>query len=284
MADTTQTLLLRRSPKSPSRGRRILRNWDVVIAALVVLLFTLFALVPGLFTSYDPIVGDTQNSLAPPSSTHWFGTDEVGRDLYSRVVYGSRVSILAALFAVAIGFVVGGVLGLLAGTFGGVLDTVVSTVFDSILALPGILITLAVLAAFGNGTLLIAVGVGIGSLTSFGRVMRSEVMRIRDFTFVEAAISSGAKIPWVIARHILPNTLKPMVALATLQFGTALLAIGSMGFLGFGQEPPNPEWGQLIAQGQTYINSAWWVGVLPGLAFTFIVMSVNRVSKAIDHS
>lgn len=280
MVESTQAILVRKK-KGASRARRILRNWDVLLASAVVLLFIMFAAVPQLFTSFNPIVPDLTSSFAPPSTTHWLGTDELGRDLFSRVVYGSRTSILAASFAVLLGFVVGGFLGLFAGTFGGILDTMISRVFDSVLALPGILITLSVIAAFGNATFWVAVGVGIGSLTSFGRVMRSEVLRIRDFTFIEAAVSSGARLPWVIFRHILPNTLRPMIALATLQFGTALLAIGSMGYLGFGQQPPNPEWGQLIAQGQTYINSAWWVGILPGLAFTLIVVAVNRVSKAI---
>lgn len=281
MAENTQAILLRRRPKKTSPLRTLLKNWDVVLSSGIILLFVAFAVIPNVFMPYDPIGQDLSSSLNPPSGDHWLGTDEMGRDMLSRVIYGSRLSLVAASLAVLLGLVVGGLLGLFAGTFGGIIDTIVSRLFDSILALPGILITLSVVAAFGNTTLLIAVGVGIGSLTSFGRVMRSEVLRIRDFTFVEAAVSSGATVPWVIFRHILPNTLRPMIALATLQFGTALLAIGSMGYLGFGQNPPYPEWGQLIAQGQTYINSAWWVGILPGLAFTLIVVSVNRVSKAI---
>lgn len=281
MAESTQTILIRQKPKRKSRLRRVLSNWDIWISGLVVVLFVAFAVAPQLFTAFDPISGETGASLQAPGSGHWFGTDELGRDLYSRVVYASRVSLLAASFAVLLSLIVGGFLGLIAGTFGGIVDTVISRIFDAVMALPGILITLSVLAAFGNSTTIVALGVGLGYVTAFGRMMRAEVFRIRDLTFVEAAYSSGARLPWVIFRHIMPNTLRPLIALATLQFGTSLLAIGSLGFLGFGQSPPNPEWGALIAQGQAYINSAWWVAILPGLPFILIVMAVNRVSKSI---
>lgn len=281
MAESTQAILIRQKPKSRSRLRRILSNWDIWLSAVVVLVFTAFAIVPQWFTGFDPIFGDTSASLQPPSSTHWFGTDELGRDLYSRVVYGARVSLLAASFSVLVSLIVGALLGLIAGTFGGIVDTIISRIFDAVMALPGILITLSVLAAFGNSTVIVALGVALGFITAFGRMMRAEVFRIRDLTFIEAAYSSGARLPWVIFRHILPNTLRPLIALATLQFGTALLSIGSLGYLGFGQTPPDPEWGALIAQGQGYINSAWWVAVLPGLPFILIVMAVNRVSKSI---
>ncbi len=288
MAESTQAILIRDhddEEQPRSRSSRLLKrmavNWDTTIAGAVIVLFVLFAIVPQWFTGFDPIAGDTARSLQAPSDAHWFGTDELGRDLYSRVIYGSRVSLLAASFSVVLGLVVGGLLGLIAGTFGGWVDTVISRLFDAVLALPGILITLSVLAAFGNSTVIVALGVGIGFITAFGRMMRAEVFRIRDLTFIEAATQSGARLPWVILRHIMPNTLRPLISLATLQFGTALLSIGSLGYLGFGQTPPNPEWGALIAQGQSYVNAAWWVAILPGLAFIFIVMAVNRVSKSI---
>lgn len=284
MADTTQTILIKKAdadPRNKSLIKRILADWDIWIAATVIGLFVLFAIFPQWFTGFDPLQGDTSQSLDAPSGTHWFGTDELGRDLYSRVIYGTRVSLLAAAFSVLLGLIVGGTLGLVAGTFGGWTDTIISRIFDAVLALPGILITLSVLAAFGNSTFIVALGVGVGFITAFGRMMRAEVFRIRDLTFIEAAKASGATLLWVIWRHIMPNTLRPLIALATLQFGTALLSIGSLGYLGFGQMPPNPEWGALIAQGQSYINSAWWVAILPGLAFVFIVMAVNRVSKSI---
>lgn len=281
MAESTQAVLIRKEPKGSSRIRRILSNWDLWIAGAIILLFTAFAVVPQWFTAFDPIVGDTSTSLVAPGAEHWFGTDELGRDLYSRVVFGSQVSLLAAAFSVAVSLVAGALLGLMAGTFGGIVDTIISRVFDSVMALPGILITLSVIAGLGNSTMVVAFGVALGFVTAFGRMMRAEVMRIRDLTFIEAAYSSGARLPWVIFRHIMPNTLRPLIALATLQFGTALLSIGSLGYLGFGQTPPDPEWGSLIAQGQGYINSAWWVAVLPGLPFILIVMAVNRVSKSI---
>lgn len=283
MAETTQAILIKKDAATADKSlaRRVLANWDILVAALVIVLFVLFAMFPQWFTSFDPLQGDTARSLSAPSAAHWFGTDELGRDLYARVIFGTRVSLLAAGFSVLLGLLVGGTLGLVAGTFGGWADTIISRIFDAVLALPGILITLSVLAAFGNSTFIVALGVGLGFVTAFGRMMRAEVFRIRDLTFIEAARSSGAGVMWVIWRHIMPNTLRPLIALATLQFGTALLSIGSLGYLGFGQMPPNPEWGALIAQGQSYINTSWWVAILPGLAFIFIVMAVNRVSKSI---
>ncbi|RGE22058.1 ABC transporter permease [Leucobacter sp. wl10] len=281
MAESTQAVLIRQDPRGVGRFRRAVSSWDIWLAGLVILLFTAYAIVPQWFTGFDPIVGDTSRSLMPPGPGQWFGTDELGRDLYARVVYGSQVSLLAAAFSVSVSLVAGALLGLFAGTFGGIVDTVISRLFDAVMALPGILITLSVLAGLGNSTVVVALGVALGFITAFGRMMRAEVFRIRDLTFVEAAYSSGARLPWVIFRHIMPNTLRPLIALATLQFGTALLSIGSLGYLGFGQTPPEPEWGALIAQGQGYINSAWWVAVLPGLPFILIVMAVNRVSKSI---
>jgi peptide/nickel transport system permease protein len=283
VADSTQAIVINTDVEDATKRRwtRMFKNWDVWIASIVIAAFLLFALFPQWFTAFDPIEGNTSQSLAAPSAEHWLGTDELGRDLYSRVIFGTRVSLLAAAFSVLLGLIAGGLLGLIAGTFGGLTDTLISRTFDAVLALPGILITLSVLAAFGNSTFMVALGVGLGFITAFGRMMRAEVFRIRDLTFVEAATSSGAKLPWVIWRHILPNTLRPLIALATLQFGIALLSIGSLGYLGFGQAPPNPEWGALIAQGQTYVNAAWWLAILPGLAFILIVMAMNRVSKAI---
>lgn len=283
MPEPTEAILVKKQAITAHKRpmSRLLGNWDILIAALVIVAFVLFAAVPQWFTTLDPLQGDVTQSLAAPSAAHWFGTDELGRDLYSRVIHGTRVSLLAAAFSVVLGLFVGGTLGLIAGTFGGWADTIISRIFDAVMALPGILVTLSVLAAFGNSTFIVALGVGIGFVTAFGRMMRAEVFRIRDLTFIEAARSSGATVVWVIWRHIMPNTLRPLIALATLQFGTALLSIGSLGYLGFGQTPPYPEWGALIAQGQNYINTAWWVAILPGLAFIFIVMAVNRVSKSI---
>lgn len=283
MADSTRSILISKhvETKDKSFAKRVLANWDTWLAAIVIAFFVLFAVVPQWFTGFNPIGVDPARSLIPPGVTHWFGTDELGRDLYARVIYGTRASLVAASFSVLLGLVCGGVLGLIAGTIGDWADTIVSRLFDAVLALPGILITLSVLAAFNNSTLMVAVGVGLGFVPAFGRMMRAEVFRIRDLTFIEAATSSGARLPWVIWRHIMPNTLQPLIALATLQFGTAMLAIGSLGYLGFGQSPPNPEWGALIAQGQGYIHSAWWLAILPGLAFVLIVTAVNRVSKSI---
>ena len=251
-----------------------------VIAAYVVVIVVLaWALAPGVFTHFSPTQGHAE-ALLPPSREHIVGTDAIGRDLFTRVVYGTRHSLAGALIAVAVGLTVGTLIGLIAGTHGGVIDTVLMRGVDVLLAIPALLLSLSVIIVLGFGTINSAIAVGVTSIAFFSRLVRTEVQRVARTDYVEAAYGSGASKLAVLARHILPNSLTPVLAMAALQFGNAILQISVLGFLGYGTPPPTPEWGLLIADSRNYIATSWWLTILPGAVIVAVVLSANQLSSA----
>ncbi|WP_115685239.1 ABC transporter permease [Corynebacterium senegalense] len=252
------------------------------LASLAVLAVAfLFALAPGLFATADPYTG-TDVALLPPGADHWFGTDSVGRDLFSRVVFGARQSLFGALIAVLVGAVVGTLFGLVAGTRRGWVDTVIMRLVDVLLAIPGILLSLSLIIVLGFGSLQAAFAVGVTSIATFARLVRSQVITVANSDYVEAAYGAGATRAQALRRHVLPNSLTPVIALAALQFGSAVLQLSILGFLGYGAPPPVPEWGLIIAEGRDFMTLAWWIIALPGLAIVATVMAANRLSRNID--
>ncbi|MDY5785920.1 ABC transporter permease [Corynebacterium sp.] len=251
-----------------------------LVAIAVLAVAVLWAAVPGLFASADPYAG-TEVALLPPSAEHWFGTDSVGRDLYSRVVYGARQSLFGAALAVLVGLVAGTALGLIAGALRGWVDTAVMRLVDVFLAIPGILLSLSLIIVLGFGSLQAAFAVGVTTIAAFARLARAQVMTVANADYVEAAYGSGATKAQALVRHVLPNSLTPVIALAALQFGTAVLQLSILGFLGYGAPPPVPEWGLIIAEGRDFMAFAWWTIALPGLAIAATVMSANRLSRNI---
>ncbi|KQB84764.1 ABC transporter permease [Corynebacterium lowii] len=257
------------------------RNPATLLSAGILLLVLAWALIPGLFTSQDPISGGDTQALLAPSAQHWFGTDEVGRDLYTRVVYGARQSLLGAVIAVLFGLVVGTALGVLAGVWRGGVDTLVMRAMDVLLAIPGLLLSLAVIIAVGQGTFHAALAVGVTSIATFARLARAQVLSVVEQDYVEAAYGSGATRTQVVLRHVLPNSLTPVVALAAVQFGSAMLQLATLGFLGYGTPPPTPEWGLLIAESRNYIATAGWLTLLPGLVVVAVVLAANHLAHII---
>jgi peptide/nickel transport system permease protein len=272
----------RRSTDDGRAVRFLLRRPGLVLSVVVVVLVVVAAFWPGAFTSRDPLAGVPTQSFRPPDAAHWFGTDELGRDLFSRVVHGAALSLKATLIAVAVAFVVGGLLGLTAGFVGRWVDDVLMRFVDVLLSIPALFLSLALVTALGYGTVKVAVAVGIASVASFARVMRSETLRVRQAVFVEAARSCGARWYSVLGRHVLPNAIGPVMVLAALDFGTAILAVSSLSFLGYGAPPPAPEWGTLIADGRNYLANAWWLTALPGLVIVATVLATNRIARALD--
>ncbi|MTE09898.1 ABC transporter permease [Corynebacterium aurimucosum] len=250
-----------------------------IIAIVVLVIAFLAALFPSLFTSADPYAGTDVALLPPGESGHLMGTDAVGRDLYARIVYGAHQSLLGALIAVAVGLVVGTLIGLLAGSLRGAVDTVLMRVVDVLLSIPGILLSLSIIIVLGFGSVQAAVAVGATSVATFARLARSQVITVASSDYIEAAYGAGATHATVLLRHILPNSLTPVIALATLQFGTAILQLSILGFLGYGAPPPTPEWGLIIAEGRDFMATAWWLIILPGIALVAVVMSANRLSQ-----
>lgn len=251
------------------------------VAALVVLLVLGWALVPSLFSNGDPLTGVPAQKLRGPSAEHWFGTDHLGRDLYTRMVHGAALSLSATVFAVLLGLVVGGLLGLVAGTAGGVVDTVISRIVDVLLSIPELLLSLAMVTVLGVGTRNVAIAVGVALIARFARVMRSEVLRVRRAPYVEAAFASGVRWHTVLFRHILRNAYGPVAALAAIEFGVAVLAVAALSFLGYGAVPPTPEWGSLISEGRNFLATAWWLTTLPGLVIVALVLSTQRIARAL---
>ncbi len=254
---------------------------SLVLACLILALAVLWALVPGIFTVYDPIQGLPGQHLGPPTAAHLLGTDSLGRDLYARIVYGAVHSLSGALAAVGIALVAGTALGLLAGSFGGRIETVIMRLVDVMLSIPDLLLSLSIIVLLGFGTVNAAIAVGCTLIAKFARLVRSEVVTVRRSEYVEAAFGSGGTFLKVLWRHILPNSLASVIAFAALQAGWAILQLATLGFLGYGAPPPTPEWGLLIAEGRNYIATAWWLTAAPGLVVVLVVISINRISRAL---
>lgn len=262
--------------------RFFVRRPGLILSVAVIILVVVAAFWPTIFTTRDPLLGVPADRFQGPSGQHWFGTDELGRDLYTRVVHGAALSLKATLIAVAVAFIVGGAIGLLAGFVGGWVEDTLMRIVDVLLAIPALFLSLALVTALGFGTVKVAVAVGIASVAGFARVMRAEVLRVRQATYVEAARSSGARWYSVLLRHVLPNAMGPVLVLATLDFGTSILAVSSLSFLGYGAAPPAPEWGTLISSGRNYLANAWWLSTLPGLTVAATVLATNRIARALD--
>ncbi|AHW65346.1 ABC transporter permease [Corynebacterium glyciniphilum] len=265
----------------PPRRRRGLLTPGNILVAVILLVVLLWTLVPGLFTSADPLVGEPADRLQGPSLSHLFGTDHLGRDVWTRVIHGTRESVVTAASAVLVAIVAGTLIGTVSGYIGGVVDTLLARLTDVLQSIPSLLLSIAVVAGLGFGPGKVAVAVGIASVPTFVRVSRTEVLRWRSSDFVEAARLSGIGTGRILLRHILPHSLSPLVGLAVLEFGTALLAVSSLSFLGLGSPPPAPEWGLLVSDGRSYLASAWWLATLPGLVIAVTVIAVNQLSRTL---
>ncbi|WP_211261594.1 ABC transporter permease [Pseudonocardia acaciae] len=260
----------------------MIRRLGLVVSGLVVSLAVLCALAPAALTPYSPIDGVPTDKFQSPGPRHPFGTDALGRDLLARVIHGTGTSLGAVLVAVLVAFLAGTALGLLAGFAGGPVDEVLMRVVDVLLSIPSLLVSLIVITALGFGMANVAIAVGVGSVAAFARVMRSQVIKVRTATFVEAARACGVRRPALLCRHVLPNSVGPVTVLATLELGVAVLSISALSFLGFGATPPSPEWGALVADGRRFIATAWWLSTLPGAVIVAVVLAANHLGHALD--
>ncbi|HBY7788236.1 TPA: ABC transporter permease [Klebsiella aerogenes] len=268
--------------RRPVNWRRFSLQPGLWLAWLVMTVAVLMAFAPQWFTEFNPLDGIAGAQRLAPQAGHWLGTDQLGRDVWSRIVYGAGHSLSAALAAVAMGLVFGTALGTVAGALGGRVEAVVMRIVDILLAIPSLLLSLTVIILLGFGTLNAAMAVGVAAIASFARLSRAEVVRIRHSDYVEAAYGSGGTLLAVFWRHILPNALSPVLAFATLQFGQAILALSTLSFLGYGTPPPVPEWGLLIAEGRNYLSTAWWLTTFPGIAVIAVVLAANRISQQLN--
>jgi peptide/nickel transport system permease protein len=270
------------SPRSdrPLRTARRLRvPPSVVLAAIALVVIVLAAAFPDALAPNDPLAVDPTQTLASPSAAHLLGTDENGRDVLSRIVYGTRNSLLLGFGAIAIGLVAGTVLGLLAGLGARWVDTVLMRTMDVGLAFPELLLALVVIAVAGGGTRNALLAIGIASTPSYARLVRAQTLGVRRAGYVEAARATGLSETSVVLRHVLPNAVKPVLVLATIGVGTATVAGAALSFLGLGTTPPTPEWGSMLSTARNFIELSWWYGLFPGLAITVLVLSTSVLGR-----
>jgi peptide/nickel transport system permease protein len=264
----------------PANRRQAIRRVPATVAVsfVIIALVIAWSVAPGLFTSQDPVNGVPVDKLLGPSLRHWFGTDHLGRDLYTRVVYGTASSVTSAFIAVGIGLLIGGIIGLLAGFLGGWVDIVLARFVDLLLAIPRFLLAVMIVTALGFDTRNAAIATGVWEVAVFARVMRSEVIKTRQAIFVEASFLSGGSRWHILLRHVLPNASRSVLPLAVLQFGLSILVIAGLAFLGYGDPPPASDWGLLISIGKDYLKWPWLV-YAPAFVTIATVLSINRISR-----
>ena len=272
----------------PEIWRRFRTNPLAVAGLAVILLMILIAifadvLAPG--TALDPgyDIQDLSRTRQLPSSEHIFGTDHLGRDLFARIVHGSRITLTVGLIVVSISLTVGVTLGSIASFYGGVVDIVIMRVVDIILAIPSILLAIAIAAALGGGLPSIMVAVGVSAIPSYARIVRGQVLSVKGQEFVEAARSLGASNLRIILRHVLPNCMAPVIVSATMGIATAILSAAALSFLGLGLQPPTPEWGAMLSDGRRFMLNlnSWHMTLFPGLFIAAIVFSLNLVGDGL---
>jgi peptide/nickel transport system permease protein len=267
------------APAGPHRRRRV--DVPLVLAAAVLALVVAWVFLPSLFSGHDPLVGVPRDRFLAPSGAHWFGTDFLGRDVFARVVHGASQTMKGAAIAIVLALVVGSLLGLVAASAGGIVEAGVMRVVDVLLALPGLLLALCIVATLGPSAGAVAIGIGVAAIAPFARLMRAEVLRVRHSEYVEAAHISGSGYWSALFRHVLPNSAGPVLSLVAVEFGAAILSIAALGFLGYGTRPPTPEWGSMVSEGRTYLATAWWLTTLPGVVIIVVVLAFNRVSRTV---
>jgi peptide/nickel transport system permease protein len=269
----------------PSRLRLILRrlgrHYQGLIGAAIILAVILTAILAPVIATHAPDQVDVAARLSPPSVAHYFGTDNLGRDIFSRVVYGSRISILAGFVATSIAVTAGTCLGLLSGYLGGYVDHVMMRLVDAFMAFPGLVLMIGFAAVFGPGLVNAMVAIGMTSIPGFTRLVRGQVLAIRERDFVESARATGATAGRIAWRHVLPNILPPIIVWASLGVAGAILAEAGLSFLGLGTQPPTASWGSMVNQGNSFLSRAPWMAVFPGAAIFLTVLGANLLGDAL---
>jgi peptide/nickel transport system permease protein len=261
--------------------RRFRRAPGALTGAVIVAAVVLVAVFAPLLAPSDPLAQNLAQQAQAPSSAHWFGTDKLGRDLFARVVYGARISIRIGFVAVGLAITSGTVIGLIAGYVGGQVDTLLMGAMDIMLAFPSIILAIGITTILGPSITNLMIAVGIVYIPQYARLARSSVLNLRDTEFVEAARAIGAMAPAILARHILPNILTPLLVQATLGVATAELEAAGLSYLGLGARPPMPEWGAMLNDARDYWLSAPWALIFPGLAITTLVLGFNLLGDGL---
>ncbi|TSB47847.1 ABC transporter permease [Alkalicoccobacillus porphyridii] len=278
LSKSYHTILLK---KERTNQKQFIKGWTrkaLLWGGIAVLIgITAAALMPSVIASQSPPVMQPDQLLQPPGSTHFFGTDQLGRDVFSLIVYGSAQSLFIGVASVLVGGFIGTLISLIGGYFGGILDMFLMRCIDILMTIPGILLAITVSALLSTSLTSTILAVSIAMIPNFARVMRSQVIAVKNRLFIKAAISSGASHAKIIITHILPHCMSPLLVMATIGMGTSILIGAGLSFLGLSEIKELPDWGYLLSQGRSYLNVAWWVATFPGLAITILVLSVNLI-------
>lgn len=279
-AATPEEEAFKPAPAGARALRRFVRNRGAVIGAWTLAFWILVALFAALIAPYDP-TETVAMARQPPSGAFWFGTDTLGRDVFSRVLVGAQVSLQLGLISVGLGAIPGVMLGLVAGYAGGLTDALISRFIDALLAFPSILLALVIIAALGPSLPNVMIAVGIGTIPLYARLTRGSVLSVKRLPYVEAARIVGNPPHRIMVRHVLVNCYAPIVVLSTLQVGNAILVGSGLSFLGLGAQPPTPEWGLMSAEGRDVLRRAWWISTFPGIAILSVVVACNLVGDGL---
>ena len=285
MAVATSALPLSTGPAtvSPARRalRRLVRRRGAVVGLVLVLFFVAMALLAPWLAPYDPIATSWSALRKAPSAANWFGTDEIGRDVLSRVIWGARASLMAGLVSVLISMALGVPIGLAAGYIGGWTDALISRLTDAMLAVPFLILAIALAAFLGPSLSNAMIAIGVSAMPVFIRLTRAQVLAVKVEDYVEAARASGNSHWRIALRHILPNALPPLIVQASLAIASAIIAEASLSFLGLGQQPPAPSWGSMLNTAKNFVDNAPWMAIWPGLSIFFLVLSFNLLGDGL---
>lgn len=274
----------------PSAWARRSRYWRRVVAtqplgvfgALIVFIFLVMALVPGIIAPYDPNAAGVGPRLQDPGWSHFMGTDGLGRDVFSRIVFGARLSVLIGFGAVAVGTTAGAIIGIVSGYFGGTTDTLIQRLIDAVMTFPGLILALVIVTIWGQGVTQLVFAIAILIIPGASRIVRGATLAEKNNQYVEAAKVLGASESRIIFRHILPNITAPIIVIVSVMVGVAILVEAALSFLGLGVPPPTPSWGQMLSiEGRTFMLEQPWLAVWPGLAISFVVLGLNLLGDAL---
>ncbi|MBD7984818.1 ABC transporter permease subunit [Sporosarcina sp. Sa2YVA2] len=255
--------------------RRLRKNKAAVVGGLLILVFLVAGIIGPYLTTQDPNLPQISIKLQGPSAEHWFGTDNYGRDIFTRIIHGMGITMTVGFFSVALGGIIGVFLGIVSGYYGGKLDTVIMRIMDILLAFPGILLALAIVSVLGGSLTNLIIAVGVFSVPAFARIVRGSTLSVRRLEYIDAVKALGASDARIIFKHILPNVMSPIIVQLTLRIATAVLTASGLSFLGLGAPPPTPEWGAMLSEGRAYMQQAPHLVLFPGLMIVLFVLAFN---------
>ncbi len=263
--------------------QRLARNKMAMLGLAILVVLVLCAVFADVIADYETkvVAQNIANRLKGPSAEHWFGTDEFGRDIFARIIHGSRVSLVVGLISVSVSLILGGILGAFAGFYGGRVDNIIMRVMDIFLAVPSTLLAMTIVAALGSSLVNVMLAIGVSGIPTYARIVRAAVMSVKDQEFVEASRAIGATNVTTIFREIIPNCLAPIIVQATLSVAGAILSTASLSFIGLGVQPPDPEWGAMLSGGRNFLRDAVHLTLFPGLAIVITILALNLLGDGL---